>query len=111
MRPRFLPIFLLALIFIILAGCAPLLSEQTVYSPVDGWKFSDIKCLDGIDNIRPDYDIIAVYSRQVRSKFQIRLDLLEISRDPNLDIHISLNTPTRTARFPGMSRSPEKLFI
>jgi len=89
MQTKFIHIFLLASIFSLFAGCTPLLSEQPVYSPIDNWKFSDIKSLDGIDNIEPDYDIIAVYSRQVEKKFQIRLDLLEIVRDPNLDIHIS----------------------
>ncbi len=85
--------FLKKFIFIIiisqlLSACIPI----SGVSPSQKWSYADLRSLSKPGDIPPYYDLIAVYTRNAGTDFQIRLDFLDLDSTPKVDIYLALDT-------------------
>lgn len=86
------PLVILFLGIFLLASCAPAGVSNPPAESTAGWRFSDLRVLDPSDTSKPDQDILALYTRQIRDTFQIRIDWLELkSKHPEQDIYIAID--------------------
>jgi len=70
-----------------------LLTASCVPPPADRpWAYADMRGLDTADALQPSLDLIAIYTRQNGSDFQIRLDLLDLETAFDFDLYIVLDT-------------------
>jgi hypothetical protein len=70
-----------------LAGCRP----AQVASPNEAWDYTDLRALAEIGPNRASLDLIALYTRLAGSDRQVRLDLLDLSFDPDSDFYLALD--------------------
>ena len=82
---------LLMILAILLSGC---LSVQEKLSSNDllNWRYGDLRLLDPIDAVKPDQDLIALYSRINDQSFQIRIDFLDLYTGFGKDVYIAIDT-------------------
>ncbi len=79
----------------LLAGLLPACSANAGLpdpaSVFSGWKLTDLHLLQapGSD---PDHSLIALYSRNSNFDLEIRLDFLDLSRLPDFDVYLALDT-------------------
>lgn len=90
---RHLVLIILILSSILLSGCQTDKPPELEIS----WQYSDLRSLDAADATLSGADILAVYLRQspTNSRFQdwqIRLDFLELSYQPECDIYIAFDS-------------------
>ena len=83
-------IVILPIIVIILIGCAS--STHTTIQSRQNWEISDLLFLDLPNTSDPTSDLIAIYTRQIDDDFQIRIDILDLLPDFNLNFYILLDT-------------------
>lgn len=81
-------VFLFGIIAVyLLVGIPP--ANATTGSAV--WKASDVRMVDFIDANEPFLDLIAVYTREQKGIFQIRLDYLDITSDGMQNIVLAID--------------------
>ncbi len=99
---RYRIILILIIISGILSGC----QVETQPNFNQSWQYTDIRLLDSADASVPGADILAIYLRQTISTFsskdyQIRLDFLDLSYQPECDVYLIFDTqpgrPTQMA--------------
>jgi len=79
-------IYIIPIFIFILSACTP--GGRTIQP----WQLSDLRLLELPDTDDPTSDLIAIYTRQIDSDFQIRLDILDLQPDYNLSLYILLDT-------------------
>ena len=84
-HPFFLGFFIS---LVILSACVPYNRAE----PQNAWEYADLRALAPADGPQADLDLIALYSRFAGSDFQIRLDLLDLDTDAQLDLYLALDT-------------------
>lgn len=61
-------------------------------SPGQKWLYADLRSISTPEDILPYYDLIAVYTRNADTDFQIRLDFLDLDLTPRTDLYLALDT-------------------
>lgn len=81
---------LILLIFIgqLVGACLPI----STISPSQEWSYADLRSLSKPGDIPPYLDLIAVYTRNAGTDFQIRIDFLDLDANHNFDLYIALDT-------------------
>ncbi len=77
------------IIIIILTACTP--AHPTIQTR-QTWQLSDLRFLDIPNTSDPTSDLIAIYTRQIDEDFQVRLDILDLQPDFNINFYILLDT-------------------
>jgi len=77
---------ILPILILILAACTP--ARQTIQP----WQLSDLRLLELPNTADPTSDLIAIYTRQIDNDFQIRLDILDLQPDFDINFYILLDT-------------------
>ena len=80
---------LISFLLFILSACGPVEGKYNYLLP---WQLSDLRFLRSPVAPDPAGEMIAVYTRMIGDKFQIRLDLLDIQPDQGFDVTILLDT-------------------
>lgn len=89
---------LLLVIIILLTACMP---AQVPSASTQDWAYADLRSLDPADAPSPNLDLLAGYARQRPGELQIRLDLLEMSPQPDFDLYLALDfLPGGTTELP-----------
>jgi hypothetical protein len=73
---------------VILAACVPV---QVPSASAQDWAYADLRILDPVDAPAPNHDLIAGYARQRPGELQLRLDLLDLSPQPEFDLYLALD--------------------
>jgi hypothetical protein len=99
MAKRFVCIFLV--LFLLLASCqtrpSRLEPAQLVVAPP--WKYIDLRLIKTQVELTPSQSLAALYVRDVGGEQQIRLDLLDYSPDPIIDLYLALDTRPGGTRY------------
>ncbi len=84
---RSIPFLILSALFLLsVVSCIPLPNNQE-------WNYADLRLLDSLDNTpTPSTDILAIYTRNIGSDLEIRVDLLDLSLTPDYRLCIYLDT-------------------
>lgn len=61
-------------------------------SPSQKWSYADLRSISAPNDIPPYYDLIAVYTRNADTDFQIRLDFWDLDLTPRTDLYLALDT-------------------
>lgn len=90
MRPPYhRPVIVFLLVLLLTAcsgpGAVPQISETE-------WKYADLRLVDAPDASTSIADLVAVYLRGSKRELQVRLDFLDLSVRPDLDIYLALDT-------------------
>lgn len=90
---------ILSILIVILTACT---SATPTFPSLQPWQLSEIRYLEIPNNTEPGSDMIAIYTRQINDEFQIRLDILDLQPDFNLNFYILLDTTPaeNTGSFP-----------
>lgn len=81
-------LFTFAIGLLSLAACAPLETPD----PGDPWVYTDLRALSAADAGEPDLDLVALYTRNARTDFQVRLDLFDLKWETQAEIYVALDT-------------------
>ncbi len=85
----------------LLSACLPAAAAPSTPSSTSNWVYSDLRLLDEVDAPLADQDIIAAYTRTSGDSFEIRLDLLDLKAEADLDLYIPIAS--------GPSTTPKEL--
>jgi len=83
--------YLLIILSIYLIACQPI-QQKLIGGTSERWKYSDLQLLDPVDALKPEQDLIALYTRVNDQSFQIRVDFLDLISPSSQDIYIAMDT-------------------
>jgi hypothetical protein len=81
----------LIILSLLVVGCYPL-SLNRIESSSSIWNYGDLRLLDPVDSVKPEWDLIALYSRVINQSFQLRIDILDLVSLQGQDIYIAIDT-------------------
>lgn len=76
----------------ITTNCSGATRSNSLLQPTRSWQYTDLRILDPTDASKPEFDLVAVYHRQIGDEIQLRLDWLDQPMLPVTDLFIAIDT-------------------